>query len=40
MRAEATFTEADCEGGFAGAAVTDADEFRDVVPWLGHGEGE
>jgi len=23
--------------GFAGAAVTDADEFGDVVPWLGHG---
>ena len=23
--------------GFSGAAVADADEFGDVVPWLGHG---
>jgi hypothetical protein len=23
--------------GFSGAAVANADEFSDVVPWLGHG---
>lgn len=33
---EAAFAEADGEGGFTGAAVADADEFCDVVPWLGH----
>ena len=36
MGDEATFAEADCEGRFTGAAVADADELCDVVPWLGH----
>ena len=31
------FAEADGERGFTGAAVADADEFCDVIPWLlGH----
>lgn len=33
---EATLTEPDGKRRFAGTAVTDADEFCDVVPWLGH----
>jgi hypothetical protein len=28
-----SLAEADCQAGFAAAAVTDADEFADVVPW-------
>lgn len=33
---ETAFAETDGEGGFTGAAVADADEFCDVIPWLGH----
>ncbi len=36
---ETAFAEANREGAFTGAAVADADELCDVVPWLGHWAG-
>lgn len=33
---ESAFAEADCEGGFAAAAVAEGDDFGDVVPGLCH----
>ena len=32
MRGETTFAEADCEAGFAGSGITDADQFCYIVP--------
>ena len=39
MRREAAFAEADGQAGLATAAVTEGNDFGDVVPWLvGHEE--